>query len=320
MTAKQPLHLDAAAVARALPHRELVDALARAFQHSIETPHRSVHVLREDRADRLLLMPAWQRDGFFAVKIVTVLPNNASAGVPTIQGLVVLGDATSGRVVATLDGGEITRRRTACASALAARVLARDDAAVLALIGTGMLVLHCALAHASVRPITAIRIWGRSPDAARARVQELEALLPHVRVTASATVAAATRGAAIVTCATSSREPLVTRNMVDPGTHVDLVGSYSPEAREAATDLMTAARVFVDTRPGALTEAGDILIPVREGALTLDAIQGDLAELVQGTARGRTHPQELTVFKSVGSALEDLAAAELAYTRAIEAS
>ncbi|HFD15734.1 MAG TPA: ornithine cyclodeaminase family protein, partial [Rhodospirillales bacterium] len=206
-----------------------------------------------------------------------------------------------------------TLRRTAAASALAARFLAREDASSLLVIGAGALAPHLVRAHAAVRPLRRVMVWNRTP----ARAHELAAGLAEEGFEARAVEdrLAAIEEADIVSCATMSRTPLVPGERVHPGTHVDLVGAFRPDMRESDDALLRRAAVYVDTMAGALAEAGDILLALASGALSREDIRGDLYALCQGRVEGRRDAREITVFKSVGSAVEDLAAAAMVAAR-----
>jgi alanine dehydrogenase len=257
-------------------------------------------------------MPAWQSGRSLGVKIVTVFPGNTKRSLPAVYGTYVLLDVETGKPLALLDGTALTLRRTAAASALAADFLARQDSAVHLMVGTGALAPHLAAAHAAMRPIRETRIWGRDPQKATA----LAARLAESGIPAAPTrdLAEAAGTADIVTCATLASEPVIHGDWLRPGTHVDLVGGYTPEMREADDTAVRRARVYVDTAAAA-QEAGDIVQPLRSGALADDGIIGDLFDLTRGSVTGRGDPGEITLFKSVGTALEDLAAAELVLTR-----
>ncbi|MBM3644095.1 MAG: ornithine cyclodeaminase family protein [Alphaproteobacteria bacterium] len=321
--------LDAAAVDAALDDMALIERLDAAFRAGCEMPVRHHHPIPAARgpgsADAmLLLMPAWTRPGGAApprigVKLVTVFPDNAQASLPSIFGQYLLLDGTTGQPVALLDGTMLTKRRTACASGLAARYLARADARRLVMIGTGALAPHLVRVHCKVRPIEEVAIWGRTPDHARALAAELASSLPSalgrpVAVRAAPDRAAAVAAADIVSCATLSKEPLVAGAWLAPGAHLDLVGAYTPAMRESDDEAARRAEVFVDTREGASREAGDIVQPLKSGALRPDRLRADLYELARKQHRGRAAlpADSITLFKSVGAALEDLAAAELA--------
>ena len=256
-------------------------------------------------------MPAWQPGRALGVKVVTVFPANASRGLSAVQATYLLLDAETGSPRALLDGAALTRRRTAAASALAATYLARPDSATLVMVGTGSLAPHLVAAHAAVRPIREVRVWGRSAEKAAALAARLDR--PGLRVTAVQDLEAAVRGADVVSCATLSAAPLVHGGWLRPGTHVDLVGGFTPAMREADDEAVRRSRVFVDT-PAALAEAGDVVQPLARGVLRKEDV-ADLFDLVRGRRPGRQRDEEITLFKSVGAALEDLAAARLALER-----
>jgi ornithine cyclodeaminase len=307
---------DAAALDRLLAGPGLVEALREAFRGEATAPPRHAHRIPVPGGSEatLFLMPAWQAGGRAGVKVVSVFPENAARGLPTVHGLYVLLDATTGAALAVLDGTSLTRWRTGAASALAASYLARPDAATHVMVGTGALAPHLVAAHALVRPIREVRVWGRDPAKARALAERLSS--PERQALAVADLESAVRQADIVSCATLAREPLVRGEWLRAGTHVDLVGGFTPEMREADDEAVRRARVFVDTREGALAEAGDLVQPIRSGVLREPEVAGELAELARGRVPGRKAPEEITLFKSVGTALEDLAAARYALERA----
>jgi ornithine cyclodeaminase len=311
--------IGASEIERALDYRSLVEALRNAFRGSAVAPPRHHHTI--DRGEgapaTLLLMPAWTADPagprHVGVKIVTVYPDNPARGLPTVMGAYLLLDGRSGEPAALLDGPSLTARRTAAASALAARYLARADAERLLVIGTGKLVPYLVEAHASVRPICNVLIWGRDQSKAGRLAARLDR--PDFRVAATDDLADAAAGAHVICCATSAREPLLQGGWLSPGVHVDLVGAYRPDMREADDAVIGRARIFVDTRHGALHEAGDIVQPIEAGLIAPDDIAGDLFDLCRGARDGRRFYDQITLFKSVGAAIEDLAAARLAVTR-----
>jgi ornithine cyclodeaminase len=303
----------AAEVHAALPWGTLADALEAAFRCGAEVPVRHLHALAAQ--DSLLLMPAWN-PRVIVVKAVTVIPGAPS----TVEAVVLVLERASGKALALMDGEAITVRRTAAASALAARRLALPDARDLLVVGTGRLAGWMARAHAALRPGLRVKVWGRRPEAA----QSLAAELAREGLAASPApdLEAGVRGAHIVCCATTSAEPIVRGAWLAPGTHLDLVGAFKPSMREVDDDAVLRARIVVDTRGGALAEAGDLVQPMGRGLLEPTDIAGELAEILRGERTGRTSPQDVTLFKSVGTALEDLAAAQavLAATRAVERS
>jgi ornithine cyclodeaminase len=245
------------------------------------------------------------------VKVATVFPGNAARGRSAVQASYLLLDAQTGTPRALMDGAALTRRRTAAASALAATYLARADSATLVMVGTGSLAPHLISAHAAARPIREVRVWGRSKEKAAALAARLDR--PGLRVTAAERLEEAVRAADIVSCATLSEEPLVHGAWLRPGTHVDLVGGFTPAMREADDDAVRRSQVFVDT-PAALEEAGDVVQPIARGLLRTEDV-ADLFDLVRGARPGRQRDAEITLFKSVGTGLEDLAAARLAFAR-----
>jgi ornithine cyclodeaminase len=310
--------IDAAAVHRALGYAALVDRLEQAFRRGCELPVRHHHALKipDGPEATLLLMPAWRVGGRFGVKIVTVFPGNAAKSLPAVLGLYLLGDATTGEPLALIDGPSLTVRRTAAASALASRYLSRPEAETMLMVGAGALAPHLIGAHAATRPIRRVSIWARDIEKARALAQTFKGAA--FSATPVKNLEEAASGADIVSCATLSREPLIKGDWLKPGAHLDLVGAFTPEMRESDDAAVMRARVFVDTRAGALKEGGDVVQPLRSGILRPEGVLADLFELTRGEKKGRQSAAEITLFKSVGSALEDLAAAELAAERAAE--
>jgi ornithine cyclodeaminase len=311
-----PLLIGTEAVHRLLDFPGLIGALREMFRDGAEVPQRHHHTIAAPAPDAspgtLLLMPAWRVCEALGVKIVTVFPDNARRALPSVYGTYLLLDAATGAPVAVLDGTALTLRRTAAASALAASHLAREDSAVHLMVGTGALAPHLIAAHRAVRPIRETLIWGRDPAKAGALAARLTAA--GTAAAAAPDLAAAVATSDIVTCATLSAEPLVRGAWLRAGTHLDLVGAYRPEMRESDDEAIRRARVFIDTE-AALHEAGDIVQPLRSGVLARDGIEGDLFDLVRGRCAGRRAADEITLFKSVGTALEDLAAARLAVSR-----
>ncbi|MCB1384267.1 MAG: ornithine cyclodeaminase family protein [Notoacmeibacter sp.] len=313
--------IDAATVDRLLPYETLVDVLAAAFRDGMVQPVRHHHTVERAKgaASTLLLMPAWtdftkgsaSSKGHIGIKIVTVSPDNNACGLPAVMGQYLLLDGETGAPQAIIDGQRLTARRTAAASALAARYLARADATRHLICGAGALAGELAAAHASVRPLRSVTIWNRSPDKAAALAASLRDKGMDARATEDLT--GAQGEADIISCCTLSDVPLVRGHLVAPGTHVDLVGAFTPAMRESDDALMARGNVYADTLGGALKEGGDIVLAMQSGALTRDQVMGDLHGLTRGEIAGRTSSDEITVFKSVGAALEDLAAAIAVY-------
>jgi ornithine cyclodeaminase len=311
------------AVHAALDAPRLVAALERAFREGAQVPLRHVHRLggndtgRNDTGsnDSLLLMPAW-RDaqpgtaGALGVKIVTVMPGAVAHGGSTVAALYVLLDRTTGEPRAVIDGEALTQRRTAAASALAARYMARADASTLLVVGTGKLAPYMLRAHCALRPqLVRLRLWGRNAAATQAQVQALRA--EGLAVEVASDLQAAVRESHIICCATTATTPVVHGDWLSPGTHLDLVGGFTRGMREVDDAAVARARIVVDTYAGALAEAGDLVVPLETGVITRERIVAELGELVRGERDGRSGAEEITLFKSVGTALEDLAAAEL---------
>lgn len=311
------LILDPNQTRQALPWDALIAALAAMFKTGCVMPvrhHHSVAVPGEADAT-LLLMPAWQPGAYVGVKLVSVFPDNHLRSLPAIHGSYLLSSGRTGELLAVIDGGELTARRTAAASALAASHLARKDASSLLVVGTGRLSVNLIEAHSRVRPITEVVIWGRDRAKAEQAVSEARALGYTADVAED--LEAAARQADIISCATLSRAPLIRGAWLKPGSHLDLIGAFNKDMRESDDDAVQRARLFVDTRAGAFAEAGDILQPMAAGVIDADHVVAELSELVGGT-EGRCSAEDITLFKSVGAALEDLAGAILAYETATQ--
>jgi alanine dehydrogenase len=302
--------ISAARLAELAPYADLIEALRAAFRSEIVTPVRHHH--ETSPVAILLLMPAWSR-AFTGLKTVVVKFDNAAKGLPTITASYLLIDNDTGATVAMLDGTELTRRRTAAASALAASYLAHPDAATLLMVGTGALAPHFIRAHAAVRPIRKVLLYNRSPAKAAALAAEIAT--DGFDAAPVVDLASAVAEADIVSCATSSTQAIIKGEWLKPGTHVDLAGAFTPTMREVDAETVARATVFVDTRDGAEAEAGDLIQARAEGRFSMDRIAGDLFDLCRGRVQGRQAPEEITLFKSCGTAIEDLAAAEMVYLR-----
>ncbi|MBI1383850.1 MAG: ornithine cyclodeaminase family protein [Rhizobiales bacterium] len=308
--------LDGEQVRKALDWRELIEALRCGFGDPVTAPPRSVHTIELDGGDSaaLLMMPAWRAEDTIGVKLVTLFARNSQRGLPGIDGLYVVFDGKTGQARAAMDGAELTARRTAAASALAADYLARSDARVHLMLGTGRLSLNVPLAMAAVRPIERFLVWGRRRQEAEARAAELRAL--GLDASAVASVAEGLKTADIVSAATNATAPLILGRDLEAGTHVDLIGAYTPRMRESDDEVMRRAAVIVtDTHEGADEEAGDIIQAIASGSITRASVASDLAGLCAGAHPGRRGAEEITVFKSCGCALEDLVAGRLALER-----
>ncbi len=307
-----PRMFGAEEVEAALTYPRLVEALRAAFQEEGETMpvRQSYPVGTEAAPGHLLLMPAWKRGSAIGTKLVTVFPGNAARGLGSVASLYVLMDGETGQPRAIIEGDALTNRRTAAASALASSYLSRPDSRTLAIIGTGHVAAHLMEAHCAIRPIDRILVFGRNRERAAALVEKARTQL-KVQAEAASDLDAMVAAADIVACGTTSVEPLVRGAAVRPGTHVDLVGAFTPKMRESDDALIAGAEIYVDTRAGALAEAGDLLQPIAAGAWSADRLKGDLHDLTAGRVPGRTDAAAITVFKSVGAALEDLVAAQL---------
>ena len=309
----------------ALDQKSLIEALRRAFRmgasaRPYQAPLRNRFYIENVHADPTILlnMPSWQVDGDLGIKMVTVNTGNPAKGLPMVQGVYLFLDAGTGKVRGIIEAEMITVKRTAAASALASSYLSRSDASRLLIIGAGALARHFIDAHRAVRPISDVLVWNRTPKRAEElvanyRLQEDASALNSIGVTDD--LEAAVSGADIVTCITASSEPVIFGDWVREGTHVDLVGAFSPDSRESDDALVQKARIFVDTRTGALAEAGDLIIPMNKGLITEDDVAADLFDLTQGERDGRRFYEQITLFKNCGSAIEDLVAARLAYQR-----
>jgi ornithine cyclodeaminase/alanine dehydrogenase-like protein (mu-crystallin family) len=300
---------------RVLRYDTLIDALDEAFRSAIEAPEKIAYFIPQPSGGeaKVLLMPAWSTAGqrLIGCKLVNVFPENARAGKPTVLGSYVLMSGDTGETLAVMDGAALTAWRTACASALAARFLAREDAAHLVMVGAGALAPHLVRAHCAVRPIKRLTLWNRTRSRAVSTAFAMSAsgLSPDI----ADDLEMAVREADIVCCATLSPAPLVRGAWLKPGAHVDLVGAFSLKTREADDEAVRRARVYVDSRATAPKGSGDIAGPLKKKVIALKDIQGDLSELCRGKAKGRGRKDEITLFKSTGLALEDLAAAVLVW-------
>jgi alanine dehydrogenase len=292
---------------------DLISALKKAFATNPIVPERQHLKIPQSGGDdaTLLLMPAWSRD-YIGVKIATVFPGNVTNGKPAVEASYLLKSGLTGELLAILDGSVLTTMRTAAASALASSYLSRANSKTLLVIGAGALAAPLILAHQTIRNFERVLVWNRSKDRIPALKEELES---KCEIEIVDDLDRFVGQADVISCATLSKRPLVKGELVKPGCHVDLVGAYLPSMRECDTALIERASVFVDTRQGATAEAGDLIQAENEGSWTMDHIKAELSELCTGLHAGRASEDEITVFKSVGYSLEDLVAAELAYSQ-----
>jgi alanine dehydrogenase len=296
-------------VHRLLDYPSLVEALRELFRRGVDQVER--HLLSEPltgggRNDWLIL-PAWQYGRYQGVKLVSVYPGNEARALASVQGLYLLFDGTSGLPLLCVDGAALTLRKTAANSALAATYLARRDAATLLMVGAGAMAPHLIEAHAAVRPIRRALIWNRS----RARAEALAGMLnmPGVAVSVAEDLEAAVGAADVISAATMAQAPLILGRWLRPGQHVDLVGGYREDMREADDEAVRRARIFVDARFTAAAHAGDISDPLARGLIT-DSDITDSFQLARGEKPGRQSESEITLFKSGGGGHEDLGTAQ----------
>ncbi len=306
--------IDAAQIDAVMDFPSLIAALRRAFAGDTTVPLRHHHSIPQPGGAHAtcLLMPAWDETAL-GVKVVNVFPGNGARGLPAVHGTYLLMSAETGETHAVMDGGRLTQWRTAAASALAAGYLAHPQAQTLLMVGAGALAPFLIRAHASVRPLRRVLIWNHTPARAQALVMQMGAEPFSVEVAPD--LEAAARAADIVSTATLSSTPLIKGAWLKPGAHLDLVGAYTPAMRESDDEAVQRAKVFVDTRDGAMKEGGDIVQPLASGVLQAQDIQADLFDLTRETVTFARQPGDITLFKSVGTALEDLAAAALVFDR-----
>ncbi len=305
------IQIDADFIEKNTLFSELIETLKHHFSDDkVIVPMRHHHDFPnpEVKADStLLLMPAWNPGKNAGVKIVTVSPENGQFNLPSIQGTYIYFDAVKGTIRALLEAKSLTAKRTAAASALASSFLSREDSSTLLMIGTGALSVNLIKAHATVRPIKSVFVWGRHFEKAQAICKQLKD--ESFEIQPIRTIEDYINNVDIISCATLSKTPLVFGKYLKAGQHIDLVGAYKKDMREADDATILKASVFIDTFQGGLKESGDIVIPLQKGLLKKEDIKADLFQLCSKRKRGRLSSEDITVFKSVGHALEDLAAA-----------
>ncbi|WP_447990612.1 ornithine cyclodeaminase family protein [Achromobacter spanius] len=295
----------------ALSFDAVIPALREAFREGATVPTRHVHAIQSGTAHgTTLIMPAWSDRGYFGVKIINIFPENTHQGLPGLHATYNLYSATTGVPIAQVDGDIVTVYRTAGAAALGADYLARKEASTLLIVGSGRIAGLVAQAMRTVRPIQRVMVWNVREAGAQALAESLRAQGFDAQATTD--LESAARAADIISCATLSTVPLIQGAWLRPGTHLDLIGSFTPEMRETDPACFDGTTVYVDTDE-APTKSGDLLSAFDAGVLTRDAIQGNLHQLTTGARPGRKSDQEITVFKAVGSALEDLTLATLVY-------
>ncbi len=304
-----------------LPMADLIaameSAVARFSAREVLQPVRTVLTVGPTHAF-FGLMPAYvQEPPSLGAKLVTVFNRNLERGLPSHLATILLLDPETGALMAIMDGRYITEARTAAVSAVSARHLARPDASVLAIVGTGVQARSHLEALAEVRPLSEVRVWSPQP---RSRERFVVEMSQHVAapLRAETTAEAAVRGADLLVLATASPTPVVQDAWLAPGTHVISVGACRPDQREMDPALVTRATLFVDSKAAALVESGDVVMGIGEGRFAAEHVRGELGELVLGRVAGRNSRDEITVFKSLGMAVEDVVAADLVYRRAVE--
>ncbi|MFM9925424.1 ornithine cyclodeaminase family protein [Variovorax sp. H27-G14] len=305
--------IDAESTRRALPFDRLIPAMRDMFVAGCEVPLRHAHALQPDAnapPQTVLIMPAWQQDRYLGIKTVTIFPHNATLGLPGLFSTYVLYDARTGEPLAQIDGNEITSRRTAAASALAASYLAPPDARSLLVIGCGRVGSLLPEAYRAVRPIDRVKVWDHDLSAAAALAERLRA--QDIDADVAQDLATAASDAEIVSCATLATQPVVHGAWLRAGGHLDLIGSFTPQMREGDDACFRDAQLFVDTQE-ALMKSGDLLGPMSRNVFAAEDVAGTLADLTSGKAKAQSTGTGRTVFKAVGTALEDLAAAILVF-------
>lgn len=310
--------IDAERVRKLLPMAECIDVVAEAMKAAsggdVVQPMRTVLPV-DDAGGHLFVMPAASSAlGCYGAKLISLTPANAAKGLPAIRGSYLLFESETGAAVALIDASSLTAIRTAAASGLAARLLARPDVTTCGIFGTGVQARTHVDAMRVVRPIREVRIWGRDAGKAKRLAQELSSS-PGLSVTAHqdpAEVAACD----LICAVTGATRPILKGDWVRPGAHVNLVGAHTLTQREADTDLVRRSQVFVDLLEAAKREAGDVMIPVQEGSVPPDHILGEIGKVAAGTLAGRTSPDQVTLYKSVGIAAQDLFAARHVFNKA----
>lgn len=311
--------ISAKQIADHLNFKDFIDALHQGFRSNIVAPVRHHHEI--EHADQsnatMLLMPAWtdfskpgqSEHGYSGVKIVNVSPDNAKIGKASVQAVYLLSDGKSGEPKALIDGQALTFWRTSCASALASEYLSRPDSKTLLMLGAGALAPWLIKAHMAVRPIDKVMIWNRNGDKARALADKLRD--EGINATAADILSEAVQSTDIISAATLSTDPVLEGDWLKPGTHIDLVGGFTPYMREADDEAVRVATLFVDTMEGGLSEPGDIVQPLKSGVISKEDIKADLFDLTRGKHAGRETAAQITLFKSTGASLEDLVGAIL---------
>lgn len=301
-------------IADYLNYPDLIEALRAIFRTRYTMPVRHHHFYETGEGDEntLILMPVWN-NGYLGMKQVTVAPGNARQDMPSIFARYLLSNSRTGEPLAMMNATQLTARRTACTSALASSFLSRKDAGNLLVVGGGKVAEHLVQAHRAVRNFRNVSVWMRNPGKLSRFVTSLRE--QGIPVEAATNLEEAARRADVISCATLSKTPVIKGEWLKPGAHLDLIGSHKPDTRESDDEAIRRSSLFVDSREGAPHETGDLALPIAAGLISEKDIQADIAELVKGLHPGRTSAEEITLFKSAGLAIEDLAAALLVYER-----
>ncbi|MCY3905937.1 MAG: ornithine cyclodeaminase family protein [Anaerolineaceae bacterium] len=311
------LVINAAEVRQLLPMAACMDAMETALKQlgrgEAQNPLRSANWLADNRGI-LLAMPALTEEAM-AIKVITVMPGNHGTPYDSHMGAVILFDSQYGRPLALMDATEITAIRTAAVSGVATRALAREDAGDLAILGTGVQARSHLQAMLEARPLRRVRVWSRGEAHRAAYVQWASDEL-DVEVESAGSAESAVKGADLICTTTAATEPVLRGVWLSPGAHINAVGASTATTRELDSQAMAMVSHFVDRRESALDESGDYLIPLKEGAIGDDHIRAELGEVLLGRAPGRSNDDEITLFNSLGLAVEDLASAQLIYREA----
>jgi 1-pyrroline-2-carboxylate reductase [NAD(P)H] len=304
----------------ALANPDLIDALQDAFAKDFTMPPRKVFSLDEDETnhDAFALLPSWN-ESVIGVKAFTYFPSPAE-GYQSLYSKILLFDRQHGQPLALVDGTTVTFWRTAGISGLASRLLSREDSSSLLVLGTGNLAPYIIRAQASVRTLQQVRVWGRTREKAEKVVGQLFQVYPQIQFSVADDLATACRESDIVVSATGSHDPLVKGEWIQPGTHTDFIGNHHANKRECDTELVTKAKIYADSRDNCFREAGEILVPIAEGAISAESVVGELTEMCRGQVPLRESDNEITLFKSIGMALSDLVGAMRAYQSVAQAS
>lgn len=305
--------IDAEQTRSCLTFNTVIPALELAFRRNAEVPTRHVHNI-ECGSDKgtSLIMPAWNSDGYYGVKIINIFSENSKKGIPGLHSTYSLYSAKTGVPLAAVDGDVITAYRTAGAAALGASYLSRKESRVLLILGTGRVASLVASAMKAVRPIDKILVWNYRIESAKPFVESLKVQGFDAQVVPVDDLELAAKQADIISCSTLSTKPLIRRKWLRSGAHLDLIGSFRPDMMEAFPDCFSDTLVYVDTSE-APTKSGDLIEAFKAGSLYKDQIRGTLFDLVNGACEGRADDSQVTVFKAVGTALEDLAMAAMVY-------